>query len=76
MVVSPHPDDEVLGAGGLIQVALSQHVLVEVVAVTDGEASHPRSTVATTLNLARVRSAESRVALSRLGWREPLITRL
>jgi LmbE family N-acetylglucosaminyl deacetylase len=76
VVVSPHPDDEVLGAGGLIQVALSQHVLVEVVAVTDGEASHPSSTVATTLNLARVRSAESRVALSRLGWREPLITRL
>jgi LmbE family N-acetylglucosaminyl deacetylase len=76
VVVSPHPDDEVLGAGGLIQVALSQHVLVEVVAVTDGEASHPRSTVATTLNLARVRSAESRLALSRLGWRQPLITRL
>ena len=76
VVVSPHPDDEVLGAGGLIQVALSEHVLVEVVAVTDGEASHPRSTVATTLDLARVRSDESRAALSRLGWREPLITRL
>ena len=76
MVVSPHPDDGIFGAGGLTQVLLSQHVCIEVIAVTDGEASYPKVTVATTLNLARVRSAESRIALSRLGWREPLITRL
>ncbi|HEY5111800.1 MAG TPA: PIG-L family deacetylase [Acidimicrobiales bacterium] len=76
VVVSPHPDDEILGAGGLIQVALSEHVPVMVVSVTDGEASHPRSTAATVLNLARVRSAESRVGLCRLGLRDPLITRL
>lgn len=76
VVVSPHPDDEVLGAGGLIQVALSQQILVEVVAVTDGEASHPRSKVATTLDLARMRSGETREALRRLGCDEPLVTRL
>jgi LmbE family N-acetylglucosaminyl deacetylase len=76
VVVSPHPDDEVLGVGGLIQVALSQQIPVEVVAVTDGEASHPRSNVATTLDLARVRTGESREALRRLGCDEPLVTRL
>ena len=76
VVVSPHPDDEVFGAGGLIQAALSQCVPVEVIAVTDGEASHPNSSAAATLNLARVRSDESLEALGRLGWRSPLITRL
>jgi len=76
VVISPHPDDEVLGVGGLIQVALSQQILVEVVAVTDGEASHPSSKVATTLDLARVRTGESREALRRLGCDEPLVTRL
>jgi len=76
VVVSPHPDDEVFGAGGLIQAALSQRVPVEVVAVTDGEASHPNSSLATTRNLARVRRDESREALGRLGWPSPLITRL
>ena len=41
LVVSPHPDDEVFGAGGLIR---SWHVMgrdVTVVSVTDGEAAYP-----------------------------------
>jgi LmbE family N-acetylglucosaminyl deacetylase len=76
VMVSPHPDDEVLGVGGLIQVALSRQILVEVVAVTDGEASHPRSEVATTLDLARVRSGETREVVRRLGCDVPLVTRL
>ena len=76
VVVSPHPDDEVLGVGGLIQVALSQQILVEVVAVTDGEASRPRSEVATPLDRARVRSGETREVLRRLGCDVPLVTRL
>ena len=37
IIVAPHPDDEVLGAGGLIQAALSRDISVEVVAVTDGD---------------------------------------
>jgi len=76
VVVTPHPDDEVLGAGGLIQKALAEGILVEVVAVTDGEASHPRSEVATALDLPEVRARETETALRRLGWDTPAITRL
>jgi LmbE family N-acetylglucosaminyl deacetylase len=76
VVVTPHPDDEVLGAGGLIQKALAEGVLVEVIAVTDGEASHPLSRAATALELPAVRARETEVALRRLGWDKPVITRL
>jgi len=76
IIVAPHPDDEVLGTGGLIQAALSQDISVEVVAVTDGEGSHPLSKVTRDLDLAAVRSRESYVALRRLGWDEPRIVPL
>jgi LmbE family N-acetylglucosaminyl deacetylase len=76
VIVAPHPDDEVLGAGGLIQAALSRDMSVRVVAVTDGERSHPHSTKASDFEFAAVRSRESRLALSRLGWDEARITHL
>ena len=50
LIVAPHPDDEILGAGGLLALAGG-----EIVAVTDGEASHeaypggPAALAATTL---------------------------
>ncbi|TAN08276.1 MAG: PIG-L family deacetylase [Rhodanobacteraceae bacterium] len=37
MVLAPHPDDESLAAGGLIQRALARGVAVSVVFITDGE---------------------------------------
>lgn len=43
MVVSPHPDDEVLGAGGLIHSWCTAGRPVTVVSVTDGEAASPRA---------------------------------
>jgi LmbE family N-acetylglucosaminyl deacetylase len=74
VVVAPHPDDEVLGAGRLIQEALREGVLVEVISVTNGEASHPRSQAAQEMDLANVRRRESQLALERLGWDQPLVT--
>lgn len=62
LVVAPHPDDEVLGAGGLLAMAGG-----EVVAVTDGEASHPGSTVFRAADLALARRTETRAALAGLG---------
>ncbi|WP_312681677.1 PIG-L deacetylase family protein [Stenotrophomonas chelatiphaga] len=41
LVVSPHPDDEVLACAGLMQAALAHGVAVHVVSVTDGEACYP-----------------------------------
>jgi LmbE family N-acetylglucosaminyl deacetylase len=76
VVVAPHPDDEILGAGGLIQKAMHEGVLVEVVLVTDGGASHPYSHVARQMDLASVRRGESQLALQRLGWNEPMVTYL
>jgi hypothetical protein len=40
VVVAAHPDDEVLGAGGLISVLAASRARLRLVAVTDGERSH------------------------------------
>ena len=66
-LIAPHPDDEVLGAGGLVARLLHMKRPVTVVAVTDGAASHPRSLRWTPRRLARVRPRESRAALAQLG---------
>jgi LmbE family N-acetylglucosaminyl deacetylase len=41
VVAAPHPDDEVLGAGGLIQSWVASGQAVTILSVTDGEASDP-----------------------------------
>jgi LmbE family N-acetylglucosaminyl deacetylase len=41
LIVSPHPDDEILGAGGLIRAAAEAGHEVTVLSVTDGEAAYP-----------------------------------
>lgn len=67
VVLAAHPDDEVLGVGGLLrQLTADGHVIVAVWA-TDGESSHPGSTVFSAAELASLRRAESATALARLG---------
>lgn len=66
-VVAPHPDDEVLACGGLLRQLVRRGLKVKVVAVTDGAASHPGSALWTPAELARIRAAESRKALDKLG---------
>jgi len=67
VVVAPHPDDEVLGVGGLMAVAVASGVDVQVVAVTDGGASHPGSPTLSATQLNRLRPRESAAALAELG---------
>ena len=61
VVVAPHPDDEVLGAGGLMQSWAATGQSVTVLSVTDGEASDP-----TRAGLDLVRRKELRDALRAL----------
>ncbi|MGA8517474.1 MAG: PIG-L deacetylase family protein [Pseudonocardiaceae bacterium] len=75
VVVAPHPDDEVLGVGGTLALLRTAGVSVRVVAVSDGEASHPHSRTVTPTQLAEIRRAEQYVALCRLGLGRPEIHR-
>lgn len=67
VIVAPHPDDEVLGTGGLIAELARCHRDVLLIAVTDGTASHPRSTTWPPDRLALERPLETQRALACLG---------
>ena len=67
VVVGAHPDDETLGAGGLVRHAALAGWSVEVVTATAGEGSHPRSPTHAPQRLADVRRAELRDAISVLA---------
>ncbi|WP_261783906.1 bifunctional PIG-L family deacetylase/class I SAM-dependent methyltransferase [Curtobacterium sp. TC1] len=63
VVVAPHPDDETLGAGGLIASAAARGIPVQVLLLTRGEHSHPDSPTTTPDELAAVRDDEFTAAL-------------
>ncbi len=75
-VCAAHPDDEVLGVGGTLALLAGAGVQVQLVAVTDGDASHPGSTVLSPAQLARARVGESGRALAALGAPGTVTTRL
>jgi LmbE family N-acetylglucosaminyl deacetylase len=72
LIVAPHPDDEILGVAGL----MAMLDRAELVAVTDGEASHPHSTVHTRSELAAIRRDETAEAMRRLGLGDAPVRRL
>jgi LmbE family N-acetylglucosaminyl deacetylase len=76
LIFAPHPDDEMLGCGGLIQAALARGAEVHVALMTNGDASElslvfgerelsrkPRAFI----DLGRTRQQESIAALGSLG---------
>ena len=71
VVLAPHPDDEVLGVGGLIALLCAAGSHVQVVAVTDGEASHLGGSVAPAALAAR-RITETSRAVAALGLTHPV----
>jgi LmbE family N-acetylglucosaminyl deacetylase len=73
VVVSAHPDDESLGAGGLIATAYARGIPVYVVLLTAGEASQSPSPSYTRHALATLRLAEMENALARLAPETPLV---
>jgi LmbE family N-acetylglucosaminyl deacetylase len=73
VIVAAHPDDEVLGAGGVIAALADAGARIRVIAVTDGEASHPGADPG---QLAASRAAESAAALRILGAERAEVIRL
>ncbi|MEM7729906.1 MAG: PIG-L family deacetylase [Pseudomonadota bacterium] len=67
LVVAPHPDDEVIGCGGLIQHVLAGGGQVTVIVMSDGAGSHPGSPSFPPDRLRAARRAESLSALAHLG---------
>jgi LmbE family N-acetylglucosaminyl deacetylase len=67
LVLAPHPDDEVLGCGGLIAAASMHGAPPLVVVLTDGTGSHPRSASYKGERLRALREAETRKACRVLG---------
>ena len=67
LLVAPHPDDEVLAAGGLLAMLAAHRHDPLVITVTDGTASHPGSALWPAERLRRERPRESLEALARLG---------
>jgi LmbE family N-acetylglucosaminyl deacetylase len=76
LVLAPHPDDELLGCGGLIRMLAGVGREVQVLAVTDGGASHPDSTRWPAAVLKQERARESAEALRRLGAADVPLLRL
>jgi LmbE family N-acetylglucosaminyl deacetylase len=69
IVVAPHPDDESLGCGGLIDAACREGLLGKVVIVSDGAGSHPNSKAFPPERLAHLREEEAIRATAALGFK-------
>ncbi|MFT2817529.1 PIG-L family deacetylase [Leifsonia sp. A12D58] len=67
VVLSAHPDDETLGAGGLIARSAARGAQVHVIVATNGEASHPLSPTQSPAQLADVRRRELQLAIGTLA---------
>ncbi|NUU17291.1 bifunctional PIG-L family deacetylase/class I SAM-dependent methyltransferase [Cellulomonas humilata] len=72
VVVAAHPDDETLGAGGILAELADAGHPAEVVVVSDGSASHPGSPTLTPDALVEVRAAEVREAVRVLSPDSPV----
>lgn len=67
VLVAPHPDDEIIAMGATVAALANDGHEVLIVAVTDGEGSHPHSTRWTPAALRAARPLETRLALERMG---------
>jgi len=67
LVLAAHPDDETLGAGGLIATAAARGIPVTVVVVTDGAGSHPDSPSHDGATLVALRTVEAHRAVGTLA---------
>lgn len=67
LVIAPHPDDETIGAYGLIRSLIRRGARVRVIVAADGAASHPASKRWPRRRLIAERRRETRAAMRRIG---------
>jgi LmbE family N-acetylglucosaminyl deacetylase len=67
VLVAAHPDDETLGAAGLLAIAAEAGAAVDVVVATTGDGSHPGSRTHSPESLARWRAEEVTRAVHQLA---------
>ena len=72
VVVAAHPDDETIGAGGVLLALASAGCELSLVVATDGEAAYPALDDAARRELARVRRDELLAALRAQGCAVPV----
>lgn len=64
---APHPDDEIAGCGGLLLQLARQGNPITLFSVTNGDKSHPNSTLFPPEKLQHIRPLETQLALATLG---------
>lgn len=67
LVFEPHPDDGVLGCGGLISRRIQNGEIVHIATITDGAASHPGHPLHVPGAIAAIRANETRTAAAIIG---------
>ncbi|ROM90586.1 PIG-L deacetylase family protein [Pseudomonas brassicacearum] len=67
VVIAPHPGDEVVTCGGLLQLFATLGHPLQLISITDGSAGHPGSNLWSEKRLSVFRPQESVEALRRLG---------
>ncbi len=73
-IFAPHPDDEVLGCGGLLQQLVANGNPIVLIHVTNGTQSHPNSQIYSQKELNILRPQESLEALKILGVAHQITT--
>ena len=76
VLVAPHPDDEILACAGLLQMLARRAETPLLVAVTDGEGSHPDSPLWPRERLRQARPLETAAALAALQLADMPVLRL
>ena len=74
-IFAPHPDDEILGCGGLLQQLAANGNPIVLIHVTNGTQSHPNSTLYSQEDLNVIRPLESMHALKALGVAQQVTTK-
>lgn len=69
VLVAPHPDDELLGAGATLAAATDKGIEIRVLAATDGEMSHPHLSAGDRVKLKERRLEETVAAYALAGIR-------